>query len=91
MHFYMHSHVDKNCILVKSGCYMPSSPGGVSGMGTDPPMWGEPPCEFAGVSSVSRIEGLSRSYMNTPRGGDSRLDPSRARASATSLSCQRMC
>jgi hypothetical protein len=21
MHFYMHSYVDKNCILVKSGCY----------------------------------------------------------------------
>jgi hypothetical protein len=29
MHFYMHSYVDKNCILVKSGCYTlpPGRPG----------------------------------------------------------------
>jgi hypothetical protein len=24
MHFYMHSYVDKNLILVKSGCYKPT-------------------------------------------------------------------
>jgi hypothetical protein len=33
MHFYMHSYVDKNFILVKSGCYKdaPSQVGEASG------------------------------------------------------------
>jgi hypothetical protein len=32
------------------------------------------------------MDDLNRSYMNTPGGGHSRLDPSRVRASAASLS-----
>jgi hypothetical protein len=36
------------------------------------------------------MEGLNKSYVNTPGGSGSRVDPSRARASAASLCCLRM-
>jgi hypothetical protein len=68
----------------------PSSPGGVPDMEIGPPLSGEAPDTSAGVSSPSWIEGMNRSCANTPRGGDSQLDPSWARASAASLPHQRM-
>jgi hypothetical protein len=68
----------------------PFSPGGVSGMGIELPSFGETLDECAGVSSLSRIEGFNKSYVNTLRGGGSRLDLSSARASATSLSHRRI-
>jgi hypothetical protein len=43
-----------------------SSPGEILGVGT-------------GISSSSWMEGLNKSYVNTPGGGGSWLDPSRAR------------
>jgi hypothetical protein len=54
-----------------------SLPGEISGTGT-------------GISSSSRMEGLNKSCVNTPKEDDSRLNPSRARASAASLSRQRI-
>jgi hypothetical protein len=67
----------------------PFSPGMVLGMGVELPSSGEAPGKHVGISS-RQIEGLNKSSMNTPGGGGSRLDPSRARASATSLSHQRI-
>jgi hypothetical protein len=66
------------------------SPGGVPGMGTEEPSSGEVPGECTGTSSSDRIEGLNKSCANTPGGLGSRLDPSRVRASTTSLSRQRI-
>jgi hypothetical protein len=68
----------------------PLSPGRVLGTGVELPSSREPSGEHAGVSSSSLIEGLNRSCVKTPGGGDSRLDPSRARASAASLSHRRI-
>jgi hypothetical protein len=65
-------------------------PGGVPGAETGVPSLGEVPGAIARVSSSSRMEGLKRSCANTPGGGDSRLDPSRARALAALLSHRRM-
>jgi hypothetical protein len=53
-------------------------------MGTKVPSSGEVPGERTRTSSSNRIEGLNKSYANTPAGVGSRLDPSRARASAAS-------
>jgi hypothetical protein len=63
----------------------PSADGG-PGTETGLPSSGEPSGTRARTSSSSQIEGLNRSYTNTPGGGDSRLDPSWAKASAVSLS-----
>jgi hypothetical protein len=68
----------------------PPSPDRGPSTETGPPSSSEPPGAHAGISSSSRIEGLNRSYMNTPGGGDSQLDPSQAKASATSLSHRRI-
>jgi hypothetical protein len=53
---------------------------------TSVPSLGEVPGRIVGASSSSRMEGLKRSCTNMLGGGDSQLDPSRARASADSLS-----
>jgi hypothetical protein len=68
----------------------PFSPGRVPGAGTEMSSSGEVPGECTRISSLSRIEGLYKSYANTPGGGGSRLDLSRARASTASLSCRRI-
>jgi hypothetical protein len=49
----------------------PFSPGGVPGMGTEVTSTGEVPSERTGTSSSSRIDGLNKSYANTPGGVDS--------------------
>jgi hypothetical protein len=54
------------------------------------PSFGEHLGECARVSSSSRIEGLNKSYVNTPGGAGWQLDPSQARALAASLSHQRI-
>jgi hypothetical protein len=54
-----------------------SSPGEISGLGTE-------------ISSSSQINDLNKSCSNMPGEGISWLDPSRARASAASLSHQRI-
>jgi hypothetical protein len=69
---------------------VPLSPGEAPGTGAKLHSSRGPPGEHAGVSSSSHIEGLNRSCTNTPDGGDSLLDPSRARESAASLSRQRI-
>jgi hypothetical protein len=65
-----------------------SFPGGIPGVGTSIGM--SSPGEIlglgTGISSSSRMEGLNKSYVNTLEGGGSRLDLSRARMSAASLS-----
>jgi hypothetical protein len=63
----------------------PFSPSGVPGMGTEAPSYGEVPGKCTRTSSSDQIEGLNKSYVNTPRGVGSSLDPSRARASTASL------
>jgi hypothetical protein len=68
----------------------PSLPDGVPGMETGPPSSGDAPGISVGVSSSSWIEGFNRSCVNRPKGGDSRHDPSWARASAASLSHRRI-
>jgi hypothetical protein len=59
-------------------------------MGTKLPSFREALGERARISSLSQIEGLSKSCMNIPGGGGSRLDPGRARALAASLSRRRI-
>jgi hypothetical protein len=49
----------------------PFSPGGVPGMGTKVPSFREVSGECTGTSSSSWIEGLNKSYANTPRRVDS--------------------
>jgi hypothetical protein len=56
----------------------PPSPDGGPSTETYPPSSGEPPGTHIKISSLSQIEGLNRFCVNTPRGGDSWLDPSRA-------------
>jgi hypothetical protein len=68
----------------------PFSPGGVPGTDIELPSSGEAPGERTEMSSLGQIEGLNKSCVNTPGGGGSRLDPSRARASASSLSHRRI-
>jgi hypothetical protein len=46
----------------------PFSPGRVPGMGTEAPSSGEVLGECTGPSSLDWIEGLNKSYANTPRG-----------------------
>jgi hypothetical protein len=50
------------------------SSGGVPGMHIEMPSSGEALGERTGMSSLSRIEGLNKSYANTPGGGGLRLD-----------------
>jgi hypothetical protein len=66
------------------------SPGGVPGAGTELPSSGEVLGECTRISSLSRIEGFNKSCANTPGGGGSRLNLSRVRALAASLSRRRI-
>jgi hypothetical protein len=65
---------------------VPFSPGGVPSEGTEVSSPGEILGTGTEASCLSRMEGLTRVGPG-PRGGGSRLDLSRARASAASLSC----
>jgi hypothetical protein len=69
---------------------MPPSPGGVLGTDTGLSSPSEDPGASVEMSSSSQMEGLNKSCVNTPGAGGSRLDPSWARALATSLSCWRI-
>jgi hypothetical protein len=53
--------------------------------------WFRVPCAGARLSSLSQMDGLMMSHTNMPDGGCSRLDPSWARALATSLLRLRIC
>jgi hypothetical protein len=55
-------------------------------MGIEPLASKDVPGVGFGISSSSRILGLNKSCVNTPRGGGSWLDPNRARVLAASLS-----
>jgi hypothetical protein len=67
-----------------------SSPGGVPDVGVAMSLPGGAPSVGTRQSSSRWMDGLNKSCVNTPRGGGSRLDPSRARASAALLFCWRI-
>jgi hypothetical protein len=69
----------------------PFSPSGFPGTGVELSSSEEGPGECTGISSSSQVDGLNKSGANTPRGGVSRLDSSRARALAALLSHRRIC
>jgi hypothetical protein len=68
----------------------PSSPNGVPGVGTELSLSGEVSGAGTKISSSSQMEGLNKSYANMAGEGGSRLDLSRVRASAASLSHRRI-
>jgi hypothetical protein len=67
----------------------PSSSDEAPGASIELPSTKKPPSGRAMVSSLSWIEGLNKYCVNTPEGGGSQFNPSRARASTASLSHQR--
>jgi hypothetical protein len=68
----------------------PSSLGGTPGTSIELLASGDVLGAGSRISSLSQMEGLNKSCVNTPGGGGSQLDLNRARALATSLSYRRI-
>jgi hypothetical protein len=67
-----------------------SSPDGAPGTDIKSSASGEVPGIGFTISSSSRMEGLNKSWVNTPGGGRSQLDPNRVMTSVAPLSHRRM-